>query len=140
MSDTIEGGRRLIDAAARIEENMLTLEARVKIAEHAALADRAEDIDGFLGAIEAELDGWDVYLERLQVTIATRAGERRERAESAIGELRRHRNRFGAGVLEISAATPESWRDIREALQAVREELESRAAEFEATFADGRTG
>ena len=65
-------------AAANIEENLLQLETRVTIAERAAAADLAEDMNRFLGAATEELRSWDMYLKR-QVKIATSAGIARGR-------------------------------------------------------------
>ncbi|MBV8991732.1 MAG: hypothetical protein JO372_24505 [Solirubrobacterales bacterium] len=110
------------------------------IAERAAAADLAEDMNRFLGAATEELRSWDVYLERLQVKIATTAGIAREKSERAIGELRRHRNKLDARVREGPLTSVEEWSDARERVQAARDELESRAAEVEATLAETSEG
>ena len=128
----------LLAAAASIEENLLQLETRVTIAERAAAADLAEDMNRFLGAATEELRSWDVYLERLQVKIAMTAGIAREESECAIGELRRQRNKLDARVRE--GPSVEAWSDARERVQAARDELESRAAEVEATLAETSEG
>jgi hypothetical protein len=134
-------GLRQEDAAARaavhaaeasIEEKLLQLETWVNIAERAAAADLAEDMKRFLGAATAELHSWDVYLERLQLKVATMAGRAREQAEQAIRELRRYRNTLDARVGEVPSASTESWRVVRERVQAARDELESQAADVEA--------
>ncbi|MBV9050373.1 MAG: hypothetical protein JOY58_19045 [Solirubrobacterales bacterium] len=130
----------LLAAAASIEENLLQLETRVTIAERAAAADLAEDMNRFLGAATEELRSWDVYLERLQVKIAMTAGIAREESECAIGELRRHRNKLDARVREAPSTSVEAWSDARERVQAARDELESRAAEVEATLAETSEG
>lgn len=123
------------DAAASIEESVLGVEIRVKIAEQAAAVELAESKDEFLAALVEELDTWDVYLERLQVKVATTAGDRRDQAEGAIRQLRRHRNTLGAGMAEV-ASTSGKWYEVREHVKATRDELESRAAEVEATLAE----
>jgi hypothetical protein len=120
------------NAAASVEESMLQLATRVNIAEHSAAADMAEDMDTFLAAVIEELRSWDVYLERLQVKVATTAGSGREQAEGAIGVLRRYRNVLGAHVGEVASSSGEAWREVREDVRATRDELESRAAKLEA--------
>lgn len=124
------------EAAASIEENVLAVEIRVKIAEQAAAVELAADKDEFLDALVEELGSWDVYLERLQVKVATRAGDHRDQAEGAIRQLRRHRNTLGAGVAEVASTSGEAWYKVREHVKAARDELESRAAEVEATLAE----
>ena len=126
------------DAAARIEENVLRVEIRVKIAEQAAAAELAEGKDEFVNALVEELKGWDVYLERLQVKVATTAGERRDQAEGAIRQLRRHRNTLGAGMAGVTSTSGDAWYEVREHVNGARNELESRAAEVEATLHEGR--
>jgi hypothetical protein len=129
------------DAAASIEESVLALETKINLAEQAAAVDLAEDMDEFLGASVKELHSWGVYLERLQVRVATAAGHRRAQAELAIGELRRCRNIFGAGLGEAAQSTSrDAWREVRGQVQVARDELESRAALVEATLAEGSEG
>jgi len=127
------------DAAASIEQKVLEVEIRVKIAEQAAAVELAEDKEEFLDALVEELHSWDVYLERLQVKVATTA-DRRDQAEGAIRQLRRHRNALGAGMAEVASTSGEAWYEVREHVKAARTELESRAAELEATLHDGRAG
>jgi hypothetical protein len=127
----------VLDAAARVEESMMQLEARVTIAERSAAADIAEDVGTFVETVTEELHGWDVYLERLQVKVATTAGDGRDRAEEAIRELRRHWNALRTRLAGLTSTSGEVWRDVREQLQAARDELELRAAEVEATLAEG---
>ena len=128
------------DAAASIEQKVLEVEIRVKIAEQAAAVELAEDKDEFLDALVEELHSWDVYLERLQVKVATTAADRRDQAEGAIRQLRRHRNALGAGMAEVASTSGDAWYEVREHVKAARTELESRAAELEATLHDGRAG
>jgi hypothetical protein len=123
------------DTAANIEENVLGVEIRVKIAEQAAAVELAADKNEFLDALGAELGSWDVYLERLQVKVATTAGDRRDQAEGAIRQLRHHRNTLGARMAEAASASGE-WYEVRDHVEAARDELESRAAEVEATLAE----
>ncbi len=115
----------------------MQLDARVTIAEHAATANVAEDVGTFIGAVAEELRSWDVYLERLQVKVATTAGDGREEAEGAIRELRRHRNALGARLAELTACSAEAWREVSEHVRAARDELESRAAAVEEALSEG---
>jgi hypothetical protein len=127
------------DAVAGVDQAILRLETRVNLAEHAAAADLAEDVDDFLAAVMAELESWDVYLERLQVRVATTAGDGRGEAERAIAELRGYRNTAAAHLRGLTSTPGEAWREVREQIRPVRTELESRAATVEATLAEGST-
>jgi DNA-binding ferritin-like protein (Dps family) len=135
---TLEASTRAAahSAAARIEENVLDLDTRCKIAEQAVAAELSEDKGEFVRALMRELQGWDMYLERLQVKVATTAGDRRDQAEGAIRQLRRHRNMLGAGMAEVASTSGEGWYEVRKHVKAARDELESRAAEVEATLHD----
>ena len=127
------------DAAASIEENVLGVEVRVKIAEQTAAVELAQDKDEVLDALVEELGSWDVRLERLQVKVATTAGDGRDQADVAIRQLRRHRNTLGASMAEVTSNSGEAWYEVREHVKAARNELESRAAEVEATLQKGAT-
>lgn len=128
------------DAAAGIEENMKQLDTRINMAEQSAAVDVADDMGTFVEAVMAELDNWDVYLERLQLKAARTAGRSREQAEGAIAEIRRRRIALGARLGEARSASGEAWHEAREQLQVARNELERRAAEAEARLAPGGTG
>jgi hypothetical protein len=91
-------------------------------------------VAAFAAAIAEELRSWDIYLERLQVTAAVRAGAGRVQAEDSINELRRCRIALGARVHELLASSGEAWHESREHVQAVRDAFESRAAELEAAL------
>lgn len=125
------------DTAASVEKSMLQLATGIDIAEQSIAADTAEDIGTFVAAVMAELRGWDVYLERLQVKAATSARNGREPAEHAIRELRRHRNAFAARLAEVTSTSGGQWREGREHVRAAREELESQAAKVEARIGEG---
>jgi hypothetical protein len=124
-------------AAASLEENMLELEMRVNMAEQALGEDLAEDQDEFLGALMAELHSWDLYLERLQVKVATKAGDCRDDGEGAIRELRRHRNTLGGHLAEVTSGPATAWRQVRQQVRVARHELESRVAAVEAAVQKG---
>lgn len=101
-----------------------------------AAADCAEDRRTFVAAVEAELDCWDAYLERLQVKAAT-GRSAREHAEAAISRLRRHRNSLGERLGEVRSTPAERWSEGRRSVEAARDELERRAAEVAAGLERG---
>jgi chromosome segregation ATPase len=96
-----------------------------------AAADFAEERQGFMTAVEAELRRWDSYLERLQVKAAT-AGRARERAEEAISDLRRHRTSLAVRLGALQSTSAGAWSEARAAVDAARKDLALRAAELAA--------
>ena len=66
-------------------------EARSRLAEQSRAADVAGDWATYAAAVEAELQSWDTYLERLQASVVAEAWKAREQAEAGIGELRARR-------------------------------------------------
>ena len=137
---TLEASTRAAahSAAARIEENVLDLDTRCKIAEQAAAAELSEDKGEFVRALRRELQGWNVYLERLQVKVASTELDHRDDAERAIRELRRHRNALAVRVTETESSSGDAWHELKEDGHAARHELESKAAELEAALSEGR--
>ena len=78
--DALQHEETSVRAAARhapgeVEEKLGQLRTRVDIAEHSLTADLSGDWPTFVAAVEAELDSWDTYLERLQTSVAARAWE-----------------------------------------------------------------
>jgi hypothetical protein len=122
------------EAAASIEQRLRRLDTTVGLAEQRAVADVAEDMRTFVGAVTAELHEWDVYLERLQLMAGMTAGRARERAETAISELRCRRNAFGERIREVCSASGDAWREGRERVERARRELERGAATVEASL------
>ena len=55
-------------APGKVEDKLGQLRTRVDIAEHSLTADLSGDWPTFVAAVEAELDSWDTYLERLQTS------------------------------------------------------------------------
>jgi hypothetical protein len=106
------------------------------MAERSSAADLAQDLGTFLDAVTGELHAWDVYLERRQLEAAMTEGPERERAEAAISELRRCRIVVRERVGEVRSASDEAPRDVRNRVQAARDELEGRAAELEAAWTE----
>jgi hypothetical protein len=99
-----------------------------------ATADLAQDRGTFLETVATELRNWDMYLERLQVRAAGRAGSAREQAEARISELRGRRNALSQRLGEVHSATEEGWTRV----QAARDDLERSAAEVQAWFEQRR--
>jgi hypothetical protein len=118
------------DAPDEVDESLAQLKMRLDIAEHSLEADAAEDWASFAAAVEAELHGWDTYLERLQASAVAEAWKRRERTEAAIGDLRDRR--IAAG--ERLAQAHDGSAAARKHITAARNDLDKRAAELSTTF------
>jgi hypothetical protein len=114
--------RRHLDLVADIEQRLAQLKTRLDVAERSLAADASGDWATFVTAVEAELQGWDTYLERLQTTVATRAWHARERAEAAIGDVRSRRL-----AVDDSLA-----HGAKERVTEARDELERKADELSA--------
>ena len=97
-------------------------------------ADHTQDSRTSLETVATELRNWDMYLERLQVRAAGRAGSAREQAEARISELRGRRNALSQRLGELHSATEEGWTRV----QAARDDLERSAAEVQAWFEQRR--
>jgi chromosome segregation ATPase len=110
-----------------------TNERVVDAAGRSTIADFAQDSRTFLETVATELCNWDMYLERLQVRAAGRAGAR-EQAEARISELRGRRNALSQRLGELHSATEEGWTRVR----AARHDLERSAAEVQAWFEQPR--
>jgi hypothetical protein len=83
--------QRHLDLVEDVEQRLAQLKTRLDVAKRSLAADTSDDWATYAAAVEAELESWDTYLERLQATAATRAWHARERAETAIGEVRSRR-------------------------------------------------
>ena len=100
-----------VRAAARqapdeVEEKLEQLRTRLDVAEHSLSADVSDDWATFAAAVEAELDSWDTYLERLQTSVAAKAWKAREQAEAAIGEVRTRRIAVDEHLAQARDAAP----------------------------------
>ncbi len=116
---------RLAELGRRIDGLGASAQAGTdETAEQSAAADVAKDTDVLVDAVMAELDDWDVRLERLQLEAATDAGSGRDQAESAIAELRRRRIALGARLGEMRSASGEAWREDTKHPQAAWNALE----------------
>ena len=111
-----------------------TNERVVDAAGQSTTADLAQDSGTFLETVATELRNWDMYLERLQVRAAVRAGSAREQAEAKISQLRGQRNELSERLGEVHSATEELWTRV----QTARDDLERSAAEVQAWFEQRR--
>jgi hypothetical protein len=126
-----------VRAATRVtpdefEARLGRLKTRIDIAERSMAADVSDSRVQFAAAVEAELSGWDTYLERLQTAAATTARKAREQAEAAISELRRCRIAVDERLTQAREAAGGSWKEQRERVAAARDELEQKADELSA--------
>src|SRR6478672_3192063 len=91
----VRGQEAVLDAARETpgayDEKLGQLTTRLAVAERSVAADLSDDWVTFAEAVEEELRSWDIHLERLQATAATRPWKARKKAEAAIADLRNHR-------------------------------------------------
>ena len=124
-------------AAARtapdeVEEKLGQLRARLAVAENSLFADVSDEWTRFAAAVEDELRSWDIYLERLQATAASKAGNARERAETAIGDVRTRRIAVYDRLAQARADVNGAWHEQRNHVSSARDELEQKADELSA--------
>jgi hypothetical protein len=124
--------RRHLDLVDDVEQRLAQLKTRLDVAECSLAADASGDWATFTAAVEAELEGWDNYLERLQTTVATRAWHAREQAEAAIGDVRSRRIAVDERLAQARDAAGDRWREQRERVSEARDELEQKADELSA--------
>lgn len=117
----------LRNAAEEADERLGQLSTRLTVAENSLAADVSGDWASFAAAVEAELRGWDDYLERLQANVAAKAFRAREQAETAIGDVRNRRIEVDAR-LSAGGATQQARKQVTEA----RDRLEQKADELSA--------
>ena len=114
--------QRHLDLVDDIEQRLAHLRTRLDVAERSLIADASGDWGTFAAAVEAELESWDTYLERLQTTVATRTWHAREQAEAAIGDVRTRRLAVDDGLAH----------GVRERVTEARDRLEREADELSA--------
>jgi hypothetical protein len=129
--DALQHEEASVRAAARqapgeVEEKLGQLRTRVDIAEHSLTADLSGDWPTFVAAVEAELDTWDTYLERLQTSVAAKAWKARAQAETAIAEARTHRIAVDEHLAHARDHTGDTWQEQRKRVTAARDELEQK--------------
>jgi chromosome segregation ATPase len=120
-----------LDLVEDVEQKLAQLKTRLAVAERSLAADASDDWATYAAAVEAELESWDTYLERLQATVATRAWHAREQAETAIGEIRSRRLAVDERLTQ--APVPNGgWQEQKERVSEARDELERTADELSA--------
>lgn len=116
------------------EEKFQHFEARYHVAQSAVAADLSESRNDFADAVDDELRRWDGYLERLQAQTVMRTTSARERAESAISDLRHRRIEIAEHVEAVRNASGNDWHEQKKRIGAARDELEQKADELSAKF------
>jgi uncharacterized protein YjbJ (UPF0337 family) len=116
------------------DEKFQHFEARYHVAQSAVAADLSESRNDFADAVDDELHKWDGYLERLQAQTVMRTTSARERAESAIRDLRQRRNEIAERVTAVRNASGDDWHEQKKRIGAARDELEQKADELSAKF------
>ena len=117
-----------------VEDKLEQLKTRLDVAEHSLEADASDDWATFAAAVEAELNSWDTYLERLQTGVVARAWKAREQAEAAIGDVRTYRIAVGDRLAQARDSGGAVRESTRKRVTAARNELDKRAAELSATL------
>jgi DNA repair exonuclease SbcCD ATPase subunit len=122
--------QRHLELVDDVEQRLAELKTRLDVAERSLAADVSGDWATFAAAVEAELESWDTYLERLQTTVAARAWHAREQAEVAIGDVRSRRIAVGERLAQVRDFSGAASQDARKHITAARDELEQKAAEL----------
>jgi chromosome segregation ATPase len=123
--------QRHLDFVEDVEQKLAQLKTRLDVAERSLAADASGDWATYVAAVEAELESWDTYLERLQTTVATRAWHAREQAETAIGEIRTRRLAVDERLTQAPVHNG-GWREQKERVSEARDALEQKADELSA--------
>lgn len=135
LLEDAEAARAAIDERTILaEQNLLDLEARVDSSAKRVSAELSGDRESFTHAVEEELDGWNVAIERLQARAAAKASSARDQAETSVAELRQARNRAAERLAEARSSTGEAWDEERKRVTAALDDLEQRAREATAKF------
>ena len=124
--------RRHLDLVDDVEQKLAQLKMRLDVAERSLAADVSGGWATFADAVEAELESWDTYLERLQTNAATRAWHAREQAETAIGDVRNRRVAVDERLAQARDAAGDDWQKQKELVSEARDELEQKADELSA--------
>jgi hypothetical protein len=115
-----------------VAEKLGQLRTRLAVAENSLVADVSDEWTRFVAAVEDELRSWDIYLERLQATAVAKAGNARERAETAIADVRTRRIAVYDRLMQARDDVDGAWREQRNHISAARDELEQKADELSA--------
>jgi hypothetical protein len=119
--------RRTGEYEAQYQAQLQVLENAVQIAEHHLDAEIADDRKQFVDAVEAELDDWEAFMERMQTHAAAKTGAAREESERVIADLRRRRLAIGESLAGVRAAVGDTWRDGKKRVLAALDELKRKA-------------
>lgn len=115
------------EAGDEADGTLAQLEARLDVAGRSLAADAADGRRRYTMAVEEEIHSWDTYLERVQASAVARAGRARERAESAIREVRRQRLEVARRLQQLQAEPETGWRRQEICVTAARQRLERTA-------------
>jgi hypothetical protein len=115
------------EAGGRFENALEDLGTRLAIARHGLAAERTDDRRLYERAVEAELRDWRVYGERLQQRAAANGGSADEQSQLALAELKSRHDEVASRLREMRAASDVTWRERRERVDAVLDELEHAA-------------
>jgi hypothetical protein len=135
LLDDAEAADAAIDERTVVaEQKLFDLEARIESTAKRVSAELASDKESFEEAVEAELDDWDVAIERLQARAAVKAQDARGQAEADVAELRQARNRAAKRLAEARSSTGEAWEEQKKRVTAALDDLEQKAREAAAKF------
>ena len=121
-------------APDQLDEKLGQLKTRLAVAENSVMADVSDEWTTFAHAVEDELRSWDIYLERLQATAATKDRNERERVEAAIAAVRTRRIAVDDRLEQARRDVNGAWNEQRNRIGAARDELERRADELSTTI------
>jgi hypothetical protein len=119
-------------APERLEYKLAQLHARLDVAGHSVAVEIAPDEDTFEDAVEAELQSWDVFFERVQTTAVAEAWNRRLQAEAAVSEMRALRLEIDERLAALRMSPPVQREEQRARVTKARERLERIADEYSA--------
>ncbi|HEX6257078.1 MAG TPA: hypothetical protein VFZ70_14825 [Euzebyales bacterium] len=101
------------EQAAAVDERLEQLDTELELAEQRVAAEFAATEDQVTHAVDAGLHRWDAYLDRMQVKAAARTGIERERAETAIADLRQRRVAISKSFPHVGTGAGGGWRDTK---------------------------
>jgi hypothetical protein len=122
----------LRDTPDEVEEKLAQLKARIEIAESSLAADASDSWPAFAAAVEAELESWDTYIERLQTSVVEKTWKAREQAEAAIGDVRSRRIAVDECLARSRRSDGDATDYARQRVSAARDQLEQKADELSA--------
>ena len=120
----------VLDAPDEVEPRIGLLSTRLDIAWASLTADVSDDWATFASAVEEELAGWEMYLERLQVNIASGPWDARTEAEAALADVRTRLIEVDARLEQARHAGPDGSQGERTRVTADRHALERQANEL----------